>query len=295
MDAIAQLFRSLNIQCEVFHNGQYCGQWAVDTSGTNYFSFHVVTYGKCYLHYAQTPEPIALEAGDWVLFPNDAKHAVSHSPAPPQQTNFAQSEPISDNLNPEGTGIICGYFSHQHPLMKSIVSHLPDCIVIKSSDQKNASVSQLMQVLLRESLTPEQHLGGNKALLEKLSEAIFAILLRDNFSAHQSVLAGYIHPVLAPVIRELHAHPEKKWSVQSMADVCFMSRAKFAALFKDITCLSPMDYLTQWRFVSAYADLRDSDISMLEVALKYGYDNEASFAKAFKRKVGMTPGSVRAA
>ncbi|MFT5573970.1 MAG: AraC family transcriptional activator of mtrCDE [Cryomorphaceae bacterium] len=49
MSALSQLLATLKVEANVFHNGQYCGMWAIDTSGTQEMSFHVVTHGTCYM------------------------------------------------------------------------------------------------------------------------------------------------------------------------------------------------------------------------------------------------------
>ena len=49
MDVLSDLLNTFRIQSKVFHNGQYCGSWNIDTSGTKKASFHIVTHGTCEL------------------------------------------------------------------------------------------------------------------------------------------------------------------------------------------------------------------------------------------------------
>jgi AraC-like DNA-binding protein len=39
--------------------------------------------------------------------------------------------------------------------------------------------------------------------------------------------------------------------------------------------------------------LQETDASLLELALRLGYDSDAAFSRAFKRIVGVTPGAAR--
>ena len=48
MNALNQLLSSLKVEANVHHNGQYCGDFAVDTSGTGRMTFHVVSKGRCF-------------------------------------------------------------------------------------------------------------------------------------------------------------------------------------------------------------------------------------------------------
>jgi len=56
-----------------------------------------------------------------------------------------------------------------------------------------------------------------------------------------------------------------------------------------------MQYLAQWRMQLAAGWLRDTDAKVIDVALEVGYENEAAFARAFRRAVGESPGAWRRA
>ena len=47
-----------------------------------------------------------------------------------------------------------------------------------------------------------------------------------------------------------------------------------------------MQYLARWRMQLAARWLRDTDAKVRDVALEVGYENEAAFARAFRRTVG---------
>ena len=54
-----------------------------------------------------------------------------------------------------------------------------------------------------------------------------------------------------------------------------------------------VEYIRNRRLALAGSEVLDSDRSILEIALKYGYDSPDSFSKAFARFHGSTPSSVR--
>ena len=64
------------------------------------------------------------------------------------------------------------------------------------------------------------------------------------------------------------------------------------ARFKAVVGQSPLDFLTQHRMHQA-GHLIDSSLSIAEVASRVGYDSEISFARAFKRVMGQTPGAFK--
>ena len=55
----------------------------------------------------------------------------------------------------------------------------------------------------------------------------------------------------------------------------------------------PMHYLAQWRMQLASRMLRETQSSVLAIALQTGYESEAAFGRAFKRLVGMPPATWR--
>ena len=292
MDVLNQLFSTLKVSANVFHNGQYCGNWAIDTSGSSYISFHVVSHGRCFLSVGtgQTHKAV-LEAGDIVLFPRDSKHCLTSDESFNLPVNTQESTGFADGIEPQGTGLVCGYFTHQHPLVEKLTAHMPEFVIIRGSDT-DKGLSYLLKALLSESLVSGK---GSELVLGKLSEAILAMLFRDNLAGDEGILAAIAHPKLRYAIEAIHSQPDQKWTVETLAERCHMSRAAFSELFKQITGQSPMEYLTQWRISVAYRLLADENATTLHAALACGYDNESSFSKAFKRVLGLTPGSVRAA
>lgn len=255
-------------------------------------SFHVVSHGRCFLT-VNTEQNIkeTLEQGDIVLFPRDLGHCITSDDAFETPVNQTHSESFSIGLRADGTGLVCGYFEHQHPLMASLTEHLPDYVIVRHDPTSPSGLMLLLNALLNESVTPDK---GSELIMAKMSETILAILMRDHLPTSQGVLAASIHPKLSPVLKAIHEKPGEKWTVDALAGLAFSSRAGFADLFKEVVGLSPMEYVTQWRLSLAYRRLADEKVSTLDAALEAGYDNESSFSKAFKRVMGVTPGKLRA-
>ncbi len=72
-----------------------------------------------------------------------------------------------------------------------------------------------------------------------------------------------------------------------------MSRSAFSARFTHLVGEPAMRYLTQWRMRLARTHLRETSESLAVLAGRLGYKSEAAFCRAFKRVVGVPPGSVR--
>lgn len=74
-----------------------------------------------------------------------------------------------------------------------------------------------------------------------------------------------------------------------------MSRSSFAARFSELVDEPAMQYVTRWRMQLALDSLNEERATVAELARRLGYRSEAAFARAFKRVVGVPPGSVRRA
>ena len=80
-DALSTLLRRLRFEAKVFLRADYCGVWAVDTSGERHIPFHLVTHGEGWLHMAgEAPQP--MRPGHLVLFPKDAAHLLASTRTP---------------------------------------------------------------------------------------------------------------------------------------------------------------------------------------------------------------------
>jgi AraC-like DNA-binding protein len=72
-----------------------------------------------------------------------------------------------------------------------------------------------------------------------------------------------------------------------------MSRATFARQFQDRLRRSAADLLTDIRMTLAANKLKKPMASTAAVAAEVGYQSEAAFQRAFKRRIGVTPAQWR--
>ena len=56
-----------------------------------------------------------------------------------------------------------------------------------------------------------------------------------------------------------------------------------------------MSYVARWRMYLALSVLQEEEVTVAELADRLGYRSEAAFGRAFKRIIGVAPGSVRRA
>lgn len=225
-----------------------------------------------------------------MLFPRDSRHQLTSNRTSPAPLNEAKMENYDDGVLDDATGLVCGHFSYDHPIMNNVVAQLADVIIIRATDAEQAALKGLLLALVE---CAKQTGTDSMWVLNKIAEAVMALLLQTHLKGNQGVLALISHPQLSQATSRLLEQPAQKWSVEQLAELCFMSRTRFASLFKEVSGMSPMEFVTYWRLSQAYQWLANGSQSTLSVALACGYDNESSFSKAFKRVLGVSPGAVR--
>ena len=91
----------------------------------------------------------------------------------------------------------------------------------------------------------------------------------------------------------VHRSPDRDWTNASLAEAVGMSRSRFAARFTALVGEPPVTYLSRWRLETAAGLLQDGALGLGEIASRVGYESEAAFSKAFRRRFGAPPGAWR--
>lgn len=91
----------------------------------------------------------------------------------------------------------------------------------------------------------------------------------------------------------MDAASHEDWPIQRLAKVSGVSHAHFARSFKDAFGLPPHRYLLTRRIERATALLRDTDMSITEIAFETGWKSLGTFGRTFRDITGESPGAVR--
>jgi len=78
-----------------------------------------------------------------------------------------------------------------------------------------------------------------------------------------------------------------------LAKITCSSMHNFFRMFSFITDISFSEYVRRRRLTLAALDLQNSDIKVIDLAMKYGYDSPVSFSRAFQALHGVTPTEAR--
>jgi len=72
-----------------------------------------------------------------------------------------------------------------------------------------------------------------------------------------------------------------------------LSEGHLRRLFRFAINQTIASYIRSCKLKASLNDLLKTDSNVIDIALKYGFDYEQSYIRAFKREFGKTPGTVR--
>jgi transcriptional regulator GlxA family with amidase domain len=92
----------------------------------------------------------------------------------------------------------------------------------------------------------------------------------------------------------MDAASHEEWPVRRLARVSGVSEGHFARSFKQAFGVPPHRYLLTRRVERATALLRDTELSITEVAFHTGWSSLGTFGRTFRDVTGESPGAMRA-
>lgn len=222
-----------------------------------------------------------LGPGDLLLLPQAAAHRIQSAPGSSAVTRVLTGE--------------LAFQAPDHPLLSVLPAaiHAPPALLARSP-----RCLQHLEQLAEEVQNPRD---GTAALATCLTEMLVIETMRF-FTPPAGVecpVGGWFSGLSDPAVRSalvaIHRDPAAPWSVDSLARLAGKSRSAFAAHFSAVMKETPAAYLTRWRLFQARALLRQTELSLEDVALRVGYGSAAAFSLAFTREHGQTPGNYRRA
>lgn len=91
----------------------------------------------------------------------------------------------------------------------------------------------------------------------------------------------------------MDAASHEDWPVRRLAGASHVSKAHFARSFKEAFGVPPHRYLLTRRIERATALLRDSDLSITEIAFQTGWRSLGTFGRIFRDITGEKPSAIR--
>ncbi|MGH3715341.1 MAG: AraC family transcriptional regulator [Micromonosporaceae bacterium] len=189
--------------------------------------------------------------------------------------------------SPHGsTVMICGTYQMAGELGERLLAALPPLLVLAAGEWDCPVIPLLGAELVKDE-------PGQEAVLDRLLDLLLIAVLRAWFARPDAEAPAWYRaqsdPVVGRALRMMHHHPDKPWTVASLAAATGVSRAALARRFTELVGEPPMAYLTGWRLALAADLLKAPDATVGAVARQVGYGSGFALSTAFKRVRGVSP------
>jgi len=302
MDALTDILNTLKMHGGVSYRCEFSAPWGMRIGQTPDAEFHIIVRGHCWLKMVDEAEPIHLQSGDLLVFPHGHGHTLLDSPTSqilPAAEIVGRKEiqnygPVKYGNGGTPSILLCGYFKFdthvQHPLLES----LPSYIHIRGTDAMEFSLLQSTINFI--SFETKEQRPGHEVVIKRLVEVLFIQILRAYIAQSKmpaGILSAIADPKIGVVLNAMHHRLGQHWTLDSLAKQAGMSRSSFAMRFHALMGHTPIHYLTFCRMSRAKELLNSTHSSLSVISESVGYQSEAAFSKAFKKTLGIAPGSFR--
>ncbi len=139
-------------------------------------------------------------------------------------------------------------------------------------------------------LSPDQRLLALLGVMQRLSRTQGSLLASSGF---RPSLAAPAQQRIDAVCRYLNDHFTSTIEHRQVAKLAHMSPASFSRFFKNSTGKTMTDYVNELRVGLACRLLIETDLSILEVCNRTGFNNFSNFSRRFRQIKGTTPREFR--
>jgi AraC family transcriptional regulator len=132
--------------------------------------------------------------------------------------------------------------------------------------------------------------------IESLTNTLLVHLLRCCLSqtpTQSSLTEGLAHAKLQEILDYIHENITSGLSLTELAAIAGMGSHHFSNLFKRSTGLSPYQYIVQQRLEKARELLKNTDRSILDIAMQTGFANQSHLTTVFRKNLSITPKKYR--
>ncbi|WMJ23702.1 AraC family transcriptional regulator [Paludicola sp. MB14-C6] len=158
-----------------------------------------------------------------------------------------------------------------------------------SKDKPVASVENIneityciMEIIRCKQVDFSQDLKLQGLMYQCLSNIAQQLSITDKHVNHDNL---YVEQSVQYIRHNYH----ESIGVSDIAEYLSLNRSYFSNIFKNSLGVTPKEFLLQFRISKAKELLKTTDLTIYEIAVSCGYNDQSVFSKAFKRQCGISP------
>lgn len=304
----------LRIEGSILLHGHHRPPWSVDVPDaaelrllmdlapdTRVIPFHVVLSGSFVVGFEGEAE-IELRQGQVIMCTDGAAHRMTQGQGALSRafenvlTSGRWRYSSEGRLRSEGvTELVCGGFALRGGTLNPLLAALPRVLIVDTQPaDANPMLAHIVAMIELELARSDR----DTFAASRLIEILFAEALKDHARSDPG-RSGWFRALgdakVGRALARIHRNPGDALCVELLAAEAAISPSRFAARFREVMGQSVMAYVTQWRMNTACRKLREGRAGLAEIAAQVGYQDTASFSRAFKAFVGRSPAHWRSA
>jgi AraC-like DNA-binding protein len=265
MDQLTLLLNHMSLSAKVFYSGTLCEIVNLD-SETQLGQIHLVKSGR--LDFLVKEKLITqIDKPSVIFIPRPMAHTIK-----PTESG--------------GCDLVCASIDLGSNVSSPLSSSLPEFIVLPIEDMQ--LISPTLHLLFQEAFHEEL---GRQSALDRIAEYFLIQIIRHVIKTghvQEGIFAAISDSRLTHAVKAMHEKPAHNWTLDELADICGMSRARFAVNFKTAVGKTPLDYLTDWRISIAQNSIKQGK-SLKTLPYSVGYQSNAAFTRVFTKRIGLSP------
>lgn len=180
-----------------------------------------------------------------------------------------------------------------------LLCHCEECVVNIAAmvDMSSPAVSHHLRVLKDSGLLSSRREG--REVYYRASDADQSRLLHEMIEQVMDVACPRWREEAEQVkiIREIHddlaQHMDRRVTIEELAHRYLINPTTLKTVFKEVYGSSLAAHMKEHRMERAAALLRETDLSVAEIAGQVGYESQSKFTAAFKEQFGQLPKEYR--
>ena len=293
MDPLSDIISLLRPHDCVAAGFDAAGDWSIRFEAHEGLKCNAVLKGSCWIA-VEGEAPAPLVAGDCAILPRGRPFLLSARP----MRSGLDAQVLYAPVRHGGTATYGGggefYMTGSRFLLSGppagpLLRGLPPLLLVRTGPERDA-VRWTLDRIAAELRDPRP---GGPLSITHLSHVLLLQVMRSHLAGGTPGGTGWLaalsDPQIAPAVAAMHDDPARPWTVRDLAAVAAASRTTFAVRFRRVTGRTPIEYLTEWRMLTAAERLSRTQASIAQVAAEVGYTSESTFGVAFKRVMGQAP------
>ena len=228
-----------------------------------------------YASYRVNDKVIHLESGDGIIVNSDQLHLLIS-----EDVDYCLDCVIFD---PE---LIMGNKYIKEKYMPFLIGDAaPDCIVLRSSDAADKIILEgIGQIVYMSYL--ENHEMEILSVLQRVYQLLYEKMRKVD--SKRTLSAPDLNSMIE-MIDYINSNYSGRITVAGICASGHVGKNTCIDLFKKYTHMSPIDYVRSIRLLNAINYLKNSEMSITEIAYAVGFNSASYFTKSFRKFYDMTP------